>query len=112
MSTGLYIFIISAISGVIYLLLGFLLSYRQKIELINGVDFSKLTDVEGFCKYMGNSLFASGFVQVVLGFMVYTENMNLYLYLFLFIAFCSLPIFHFIQGKRKFSASVLSDGRN
>lgn len=102
----MFIFVISAVSGAIYLLLGFLLSYKQKIDIINGMDFSKLKDVAGFCKHFGNSLLLSGFVLIILGALVYAQNMNLLLFLGLFVVFCSLPIFQFIQGKQKFSESA------
>lgn len=55
MSTGFIIVSTCAISGVIYLVIGVLLAFKQKIEVINGVGFSKLTDIEGFCKLVGNS---------------------------------------------------------
>lgn len=106
MDAGFFIFIISAISGVTYIFLGFLLSYKQKIDIINGVDFSKLKDIKGFCKYFGNSLSLSGAMLILLGLMVYAQNMNLILFLVLFIVFCALPILYFFQAKQKFSQSA------
>lgn len=106
MSTGFIIVSTCAISGVIYLVIGVLLAFKQKIEVINGVDFSKLTDIEGFCKLVGNSFLFSGAMILILGAAIYYQFLNLLLFLALFIFFSALPIFHFLKAKKKFTASA------
>lgn len=106
MNTDLIIASTCAINGVIYLVIGVLLAFKQKIEIINGVDFSKLNDIAGFCKFVGNSFLFSGLAILVLGAAIYYLFLNLFLFLALFISFCTLPIYHFLKAKKKFTASA------
>jgi hypothetical protein len=106
MSTGFIIVSTCAISGVIYLVIGVLLAFKQKIEVINGVDFSKLTDIEGFCKLVGNSFLFSSAMILILGSAIYYQFLNLLLFLALLIFF--LLCLYFISSKqRKNSPPVL-----
>jgi hypothetical protein len=106
MDTGLIIISTSAICGIIYILLGVLLAYKQKIEIINGVDFSKINDKEGFCKLVGNSFLSSGVIIFILGVAVYYLFLNLLLVLVLFIFFSSLPIYYFLKARERFTSGA------
>ncbi|MDO6576619.1 hypothetical protein [Alteromonas stellipolaris] len=42
MDTGFLILLISCLSGFIYLIIGYLLAFKQKADVLNGIDFLKL----------------------------------------------------------------------
>ena len=102
MDTGLLILSISCLSGFIYLLIGYLLAFEQKADVLNGIDFSRITDISGFCKYVGQSFLISGVVQIFAGVLVYYSGLSLLLFLTIFICFCALPIINVIKAVRKF----------
>ena len=77
MDTGFLILLISCLSGFIYLIIGYLLTFKQKADVLNGIDFSKIADLPAFCKYVGNSFLLSGAVQVLVGALVYLTYLNL-----------------------------------
>ena len=106
MDTGFLILLISCLSGFVYLIIGYLLTFRQKADVLNGIDFSKIADLPAFCKYVGNSFLLSGAVQVLVGALVYLTYLNLMLFTAIFVLFSTLPIVNVVKAMRKFQKSV------
>ncbi|MCH8500625.1 MAG: hypothetical protein LAT77_01805 [Aliidiomarina sp.] len=102
METDFLILSISCLSGFIYLIIGNLLSFKQKADVLNGIDFSKITDLPAFCKYVGNSFLLSGAVQILVGVLVYLAYFNLLLFIAIFVLFSTLPIINVVRAMRKF----------
>jgi hypothetical protein len=106
MDTGFLILSISFLSGFVYLIIGYLLTFKQKADVLNGIDFSKIADLPAFCKYVGNSFLLSGVVQIVVGVLVYLAYLNLMLFIALFVLFSALPIINAVKAVRKFQKSA------
>ena len=104
MNTGLFIFLICFITGAVFILLGFLIGYKNKSNLINGVDFSKISDVTKFCRTFGNGLIVSGALVALSGCLVYFAGTGLVSFLVLFLIFSSLPLVYFFYAKQKYAA--------
>lgn len=105
MDTGLFIFIVCFVSGAVFILLGFLIGYKNKSNLINGVDFSKISDLGKFCRTFGNGLIVSGVFLALSGYLVYIAGIGLVLFLVLFLVFSSLPLVYFFYAKQKYAVS-------
>ena len=106
MDTGFLILLISCLSGFVYLIIGYLLTFKQKADVLNGIDFSKIADLPAFCKYVGNSFLLSGAVQVLVGALVYLTYLSLMLFIAVFVLFSTLPIVNVVKAMRKFQKSV------
>ena len=106
MDTSFLILSISILSGFIYLTIGYLLTFKQKADVLNGIDFSKIADLPAFCKYVGNSFLLSGVVQIVVGVLVYIVYLSLMLFIALFVLFSALPIINVVKAVRKFQKSA------
>ncbi len=104
MSKGLFILLICLSTGVVFILLGFLIGYKNKSDLINGVDFSKISDVGKFCRTFGNSLILSGVFVALSGCLVYFAGTGLVSFLVSFLIFSSLPLVYFFYAKQKYAA--------
>ncbi len=103
MNTGLFIFLICLITGIVFILLGFLIGYKNKSNLINGVDFSKISDVGKFCRTFGNGLILSGVFVALSGCLVYFAGTGLVSFLVSFLIFSSLPLVYFFYAKHKYT---------
>ena len=106
MDTGFLILLISCLSGFIYLIIGYLLTFKQKADVLNGIDFSKIADLPAFCKYVGNRFLLSGAVQVLVGALVYLTYLSLMLFIAVFVLFSTLPIVNVVKAMRKFQKSA------
>ena len=106
MDTGFLILLISCLSGLVYLIIGYLLTFRQKADVLNGIDFSKIADLPAFCKYVGNSFLLSGAVQILVGVLAYLAYLNLMLFIAIFVLFSTLPIVNVVKAMRKFQKSA------
>ena len=106
MDIGFLILLISCLSGFIYLIIGFLLTFKQKADVLNGIDFSKIADLPAFCKYVGNSFLLSGAVQILVGVLAYLAYLNLMLFIAIFVLFSTLPIINVVKAMRKFQKSA------
>ncbi|WP_333973860.1 hypothetical protein [Alteromonas mediterranea] len=106
MDTGFLILLISCLSGFIYLTIGYLLTFNQKADVLNGIDFSKIADLPVFCKYVGNSFLLSGAVQILVGVLAYLAYLNLMLFIAIFVLFSTLPIVNVVKAMRKFQKSA------
>ncbi|WP_161569419.1 hypothetical protein [Alteromonas portus] len=106
MDTGFLILLISCLSGFIYLIIGYLLTFKQKADVLNGIDFSKIADLPAFCKYVGNSFLLSGAVQILVGVLAYLAYLNLMLFIAIFVLFSTLPIVNVVKAMRKFQKSA------
>ena len=106
MEASFLILSISCLSGFVYLLIGYLLTFKQKADVLNGIDFSKITDLPAFCKYVGNSFLLSGVVLLLAGVLVYLAYLNLLLFIAIFVLFSVLPIINVVRAMRKFQKST------
>ena len=106
MDTGFLILLISCLSGFVYLIIGYLLTFKQKADVLNGIDFSKIADLPAFCKYVGNSFLLSGAVQILVGVLAYLAYLNLMLFIAIFVLFSTLPIVNVVKAMRKFQKSA------
>ena len=106
MDTGFLILLISCLSGFIYLIIGYLLTFKQKADVLNGIDFSKIADLSAFCKYAGNSFLLSGVVQILVGLLAYLAYLNLLLFVAIYVFFSALPIVNVVRTMRKFQKST------
>ena len=106
MDTGFLILLISCLSGFVYLIIGYLLTFKQKADVLNGIDFSKIADLPAFCKYVGNRFLLSGAVQVLVGALVYLTYLSLMLFIAVFVLFSTLPIVNVVKAMRKFQKSA------
>ncbi|MEP0176322.1 MAG: hypothetical protein ABJD02_20405 [Paraglaciecola sp.] len=106
MDTVFLILLISCLSGFIYLIIGYLLAFKQKADVFNGIDFSKISDLPVFCKYVGNSFLLSGVVQILLGVLVYLAYFDLLLFVAIYVLFSILPIVNVVRAMRKFQKST------
>jgi hypothetical protein len=106
MDTGFLIFLISCLSGFIYLIIGYLLTFKKKADVLNGIDFSKIADLPAFCKYVGNRFLLSGVIQIVVGVLVYLAYFDLLLFVAIYVFFSILPIVNVVRAMRKFQKST------
>ncbi|AXR05869.1 hypothetical protein [Salinimonas sediminis] len=106
MEASFLILSISCLSGFVYLLIGYLLTFKQKADVLNGIDFSKIADLPAFCKYVGNSFLLSGVVLLLAGALVYLAYLNLLLFIAIFVIFSVLPIINVVRAMRKFQKST------
>lgn len=106
MDTGFLILLIPCLSGFIYLIIGYLLTFKQKADVLNGIDFSKIADLPAFCKYLGNSFLLSGALQILVGVLAYLAYLNLMLFIAIFVLFSTLPIINVVKAMRKFQKSA------
>ena len=106
METGSLILFISCLSGFIYLIIGYLLSFKQKADVLNGIEFSKIAELPAFCKYVGNCFLLSGVVKILVGVFAYLAFLNLLLFLAIFVLFSTLPIINVVRTIRKFQKST------
>jgi len=106
MDTGFLILLISCLSGFIYLIIGYLLTFKQKADVLNGIDFSKIADLPAFCKYVGNNFLLSGAVQILVGVLAYLAYLNLMMFIALFVLVSTLPIINVVRAVRKFQKSA------
>ena len=106
MDTGFLILLISCLSGLIYLTIGYLLTFNKKADVLNGIDFSKIADLHAFCNYVGNSFLLSGVVQILIGLLAYLAYLNLLLFAAIYVVFSTLPIVNVVKAMRKFQKSA------
>ena len=102
MGSSFLILLTCLITAATYLLLGVLIGFGKKANLVNGVDFSQLTSVDGFCKDFGNGLIVSGIFLVFTGAVFYA-NGGVGLFSILFVSFCGLPLVYFFRAKQKYA---------
>lgn len=101
METGYLLLSTCCLSGGIYLLIGYLLSFKQKADVLNGIDFSKINDLPAFCKFVGNSFLLSGALQIVAGVFVYFAFVGLLLFVAIYVFFSVMPIINIVRAMRK-----------
>lgn len=106
MDTVFLILLISCLSGSIYLIIGYLLTFKQKADVLNGIDFSKIADLPAFCNYVGNRFLLSGAVQIIVGVLAYLAYLNLMMFIAIFVLFSTLPIINVVKAVRKFQKSA------
>ena len=106
MDTDFLILLISCLSGFIYLFIGYLLTFKQKADVLNGIDFSKIADLHAFYKYVGNSFLLFGVVQILIGLLAYLAYLNLLLFVAIYVVFATLPIVNVVRAMRKFQKNA------
>ena len=95
---------LSVITGIIYCVIGYFLVIKQKQDLINGVDFSTLSDPKGFMRVLGRSFLNSGGTIFVCALVVYRELIGLLVFTLLFSIACCLPMLTFVKAKKQYSS--------
>ena len=95
---------LSVFTGIIYCVIGYFLVIKQKQDLINGVDFSSLSNPKEFMRVLGRSFLNSGGTIFVCALIVYRELIGLLVFTLLFSIACCLPILTFVKAKKKYSS--------
>lgn len=103
MDVFLFLGVVTGISGLVLLIMGYLISIKQKINLINGVDFSNLSDVRAFAKYVGNSILLMGILMLLSGVGLYYKVLGLIGYTFFILIICAIPLPAFLLAKNKYT---------
>lgn len=106
MNELVFIFVVSALSGLVLVILGYLIAVKGKYTLINGVDFALLSDVEAFGRDVGWGIFWSGWAMVAAGVLVYLEIVGLILYLVLIMLASIAPLPIFFKAKKKYTRAT------
>ena len=99
----LFIFLVSAFSGAVFLILGYLVAVKQHTNLINGVDFSRLADVEKFAQFLGHSISLIGILMAGVGLLLYLQIVGLVFYLIAVVILSIFPLPALFFAKRKYS---------
>lgn len=107
MDISVFLGVLTAVSGLALVILGYLISVKQRLNLINGVDFSKLTDAVSFAKYLGNSIAITGILMLILGLAVYFKWVGLVGYSLIIMAICIIPLPAFMIAKNKYMNRAL-----
>ena len=91
-----------AIFGAIPLIfVGYLVGVKQKRHLINGVDIEALSDPEGFTRFLGHSISATGVGMLIIGVLLYLNIVGIigFTIALLLISFLPLPCFFYAKQK-------------
>ena len=107
MDISLFLGVVTAVSGLVLVMLGYLISVKQRLNLINGVDFSRLTDAVSFAKYLGNSIVITGVLMLFLGLAFYFRVVGIVGYSLIVMAICIIPLPAFVVAKNKYTKRVL-----
>ncbi|MEW9798598.1 hypothetical protein [Alteromonas sp. CYL-A6] len=101
MNVLFFLLIISVLSGLVLVVLGYLIAVKKQHSLINGVDFSSLSNPDGFGGVVGNSILISGALMMLMGVVVYLQVVGLvtYLLLMMMVSFMPLPAFFYAKAK-------------
>ncbi|WP_337842259.1 hypothetical protein [Rheinheimera sp.] len=105
MNVLLIVLLISLSTALVVAGLGYLVGVKRQHQLINGVDFSSLTDVNEFGRIFGHSMMLSGLLMALSGLLAYYQLISLIGYLLLFMPVSLLPICGFIYAKNKYTAA-------
>jgi hypothetical protein len=97
------IFAISVLSGLVLMGLGYLIAFKQKLDLINGVDFSALTNRAAFANYVGYSILLTGLLMAAVGLLFYLQFVGVIGYLIGIFIVSMLPLPAFLHAKAKFT---------
>jgi hypothetical protein len=98
------VFLATTFAGALPLLIiGFLVSVKNKRHWINGVDQSKLKDLEGFGKFIGNSISVTGILIFLVAIFLYLELIGYLVFSILLVVISILPLPCLYVAKNKFS---------
>ncbi|MCC5825304.1 hypothetical protein [Alkalimonas sp.] len=107
MDISVFLGVLTVASGFVLVMLGYLISVKQRLNLINGVDFSSLTDAVSFAKYLGKSFTITGILMLFLGLAVYFKWVGLVGYSLIIMAICIIPLPAFMIAKNKYTKRAL-----
>ncbi|MGS2719414.1 hypothetical protein [Paraglaciecola aestuariivivens] len=96
------VFIATVFTGALPLLIfGLIISVKNKLHWINGVDHSKLKDPNGFCQFIGNSISITGLLILLCAIFLYLQIIGYLVFvgLLVFISFLPLPCFYIAKSK-------------
>ena len=103
MDISYIILVISIVSAVPLLVIGYLIAIKQKLNLINGVDFSKLSDTSAFARILGHSITLTGVLMIVISMLLYMGIINLISYGVILMVFGTLPLQGLFFAMRRYS---------
>lgn len=103
MDVVIFLSVITGVSGLVLAILGYLISFKQKINLINGVDFSSLTDVAAFARDLGTSIAIMGVLMLLLSVGVFFEVIGMAAYILMIMVICAIPLPAFLIAKAKYT---------
>lgn len=106
MDAVIFLSVLTGVSGLVLAVLGYLISFKQKINLINGIDFSSLTDVAAFAKDLGNSIAVMGILMLLLSVGVLFEVVGMAAYILMIMVICVIPLPAFLIAKAKYTKRV------
>ncbi|MFC4655518.1 MULTISPECIES: DUF3784 domain-containing protein [Rheinheimera] len=104
MNVLLIVLLVSLSTALVVAGLGYLVGVKRQHQLINGVDFSSLTDVNKFGRILGNSMMLSGLLMALSGLLAYYQLISLIGFLVLFCLVSLLPVWGLIYARRKCAA--------
>ena len=83
------------------MLIGYFITVKRKRHWINGVDQSKLSDPEGFGRYVGNSIMITGMLMFLVTLLMYLGIIGLLAFaaLLVVISFTPLPCLYIAKNK-------------
>ncbi|MBE1300649.1 MAG: hypothetical protein GJ680_12195 [Alteromonadaceae bacterium] len=83
------------------IIIGYLISVKGKRHWINGVDQSKLADPEGFGRYVGNSIIATGCAIFLVAFLTYLQIINIIAFAatIFVVSFLPLPALYIAKSR-------------
>jgi hypothetical protein len=102
MNELMLIFISISIFGALPLVvIGLLITFKQKRNWINGVDQNLLSDPEGFGKYVGNSITLTGLLMFVSSLCLYLNILGYlgFVVSLTFIGIIPLPALYIAKSK-------------
>jgi len=94
--------LITTLAGLFIGLLGYLIKYRDKPELIAGFDREKFADVEGLKDFIGSYIFVVGGLAVVTGVLDFFSVIESEILWMAFSGLMAVIVLRLLVGVRKF----------
>lgn len=82
---------------------GYQIAFNNKNHWINGVDQSKLSNPNGFVKYIGNSIITTGILVIVVCALLYFQAINYIGFALALTCVSMLPLPCFVLAKSKYA---------
>lgn len=98
------VFLATTFTGALPLItIGLIIALKNKRHWINGVDQTKLTDPEGFGKFVGNSISITGVLVFLIALLLYLQLIGVLVFASLLVIVSILPLPCLYIAKNKFS---------
>lgn len=96
------ILIIFCATGLLILVLSYLIKYKKQAQLISGYDESLIADKDGFCSWIGGVLMWPGIYAIITGVLLYSWPESGLLIALSFGVFTITACFIAVAGSKKF----------